>query len=255
MDGAVEKLHKLTERDLEDAIKIPGRCIELLNSPDSQLERFPLHVLGPFLLQAVKETRNAGQKIEFHPLGIARLSFSDSRHSTGYHLHLFSHDWPTNNGQIETPHTHRFTLLSKILKGRLQNRIWKITEDPNGEYMSIPVESNPTTSDLAINEARPVSIELGEVKDVNEGEVYSMGIGECHTTEYEDDVMTLIRKIYINPRSNITAPRVGDAADVGVDQDHYAYPEELQRLGWARIETYLKSLSSKGKPKINSNFK
>lgn len=220
-------------------MRTPEACIEILNNPEFDLQSLSNHEIAEIVLPAVRKVRAERPEIEFHPLGMARVAFGNSRHNSGYHLHHFSREWPAT-GQIETPHTHRFMLNSAILDGVIGNQLWDIAEDGDGEYLQIPVESNPRTTDLLFDKARRVTITPGSYTEFRAGDRYSMGLKESHTsTRITDSVLTLIRKRYIASHSMITTPANKVPSQ---DRDHYDYPAQLHRKAWDAIISTLEKI-------------
>lgn len=103
-------------------------------------------------------------------------------------VHFYTDELPTTNEDI---HNHRYNFTSTILKGSFRNHKYKLV---SGDTHILKNESCNLEKELENNVSIPVSIELIELKEYNQGESYDMFFNELHAVEYTDNTITYLKR-------------------------------------------------------------
>lgn len=187
------------------------------------------------LFSAVDECKKQNRPIAQYRFGFYRLSFSPTRQEEGFTLHLWSRELPAD----DYPHTHIFSLTSRILSGRLKDTTWSLVPDAQGPLKCIRPHCSETACwDEDLGER--VRLEKTREKINGPDDIYDVSLGEFHTTDIvEFPTITLMEKknvqrgadpMHLVPWESQTPTRSFD------------YYSDSQEEIWARFEKALEPL-------------
>jgi len=114
-------------------------------------------------------------KIHFFGLGFIQVKMQDDSRYHFYH--------PELEPFAENPHDHRYHFTSTVLKGTLENRIWKILSGPALPPTSVPAVSrfDSCSKDVSPPDTRtPVDVEMVSTFKVTAGSSYFIDESTFH---------------------------------------------------------------------------
>ncbi len=109
-------------------------------------------------------------KTHFFGLGFIQVKLNDLER-----VHFYHRDIPAF---VEEPHDHRYDFISTVLRGCLQNRIWKLTDGDDYEVTLETCKQGEPSKPIVLMKT---GIELFGSFDVHEGSGYHMNSLSFHT--------------------------------------------------------------------------
>lgn len=77
------------------------------------------------------------------------LGFIQMKISPNRRLHFWHPELSPNPGNAEEVHDHRYDFTSTVLKGEMENEVWDMRHDPDGDYRLWRVSCEPGNADAA----------------------------------------------------------------------------------------------------------
>jgi len=132
----------------------------------------------------LEELKKNHARLYYFGLGFIQLKIDET-----YRLHFYSPELPSITEDI---HNHRYDFTSRILKGRIINRVWEVEETKRGEHVIVNESCNPDISAPVLD--TPCKAELVEASIYSEGHNYQMKDDMFHQVEAPDGCITLLKR-------------------------------------------------------------
>lgn len=131
--------------------------------------------------------------LEVHPLGFIRIPFTSDRREDGFYLHLWTGDSP-QRAHAELPHSHSFSMRSRILYGEMTNSSWRVVDDSQGDFRLGAAAYHGPLTDVVPGHRR-VSYALQGLTTIGQDESYQVLKGEFHSSAPLRGTVTLMQKM------------------------------------------------------------
>ena len=132
------------------------------------------------------------------------------RHSDGSCVRIFKCN--RNHQENITPHSHRFDFTSVILSGKVRHKVWDPCDKDAGDLFTLSKIDYHGAIGSHSREECGVDYYAFKEKTYSAGEIYSLGIDEIHSIEFEKGtVVVLFEGEQQRDHSYIIEPHVNGA--------------------------------------------
>ena len=133
-----------------------------------------------------------GKPVLAYRFGFLRVPFEEDRSRDGLALHIWTKSLPAD----DCPHTHIFDLQSRVLLGAVTNMIWTIDDSKDGQFIATkPGYSHPGV--LEYESQKRLNLVRKSFDTYTAGtacDYYELPKGNIHSSSFESDTVTLIRR-------------------------------------------------------------
>ncbi len=170
------------------------------------------------ILSFLKDLRAKRTKIVCQPLGFYRI-FLTARDalSEGLLLHVWADPNQYRKSKEIDIHHHTFDMRSRILAGRLVNKLYDVQPSEQGRYKLVNVYHDGKNATRVVTD---ISVEptIIKVEEVSPGQIYSFGSKIFHSTEIVSyPTITLMQKTNMISDNAVNIIRDGYSPDeVGI---------------------------------------